>query len=128
VLARADELDAFEVIDDLEQAVGQRLQLFPGKHRLTHEALQSLHKADDRRQVFGPGAALMLMTAAHQHRVWQQWRFQVERAGAFWPVNLVRADRNQVGIELVDVLELFLAEPLNGVGVKQYPALAANRP
>ena len=56
----------------------------------------------------------------------QERRTNVESPRAFWTVKFVRANRDEVGFELGDVGEPFLAEPLRGVRVKEHAALAAD--
>ena len=55
-----------------------------------------------------------------------QRRLDVEQPRSFRPVKFVRAHGNEVGIELRDVRERLLAEPLHGVRVKDDSAFTAD--
>lgn len=59
------------------------------------------------------------MASAEKDRVRLQRGTNEKGTSAFGTVKLVPADRDEIGIELMDVFERFLSEPLNGVGVKE---------
>ena len=66
------------------------------------------------------------MAATEYNRIRKQRRFRVKQACALWPVKLVRADGNQIRVELADAFNWLLAEPLHRVGVKNNAALPAD--
>ena len=80
----------------------KRLQLRTVKNRRFHKFFQRFDQTDDAGQIFRAGAALIFMSAAKQNRVRMQRRLDVKQAGAFRPVKFVRADGNQIGVELAD--------------------------
>ena len=49
-----------------------------------------------------------------------QGGLDVKQAGALGTVKFVCAHGDQIGVKLLNVIKWFLAEPLNGVGVKNY--------
>src|SRR5204862_1940506 len=76
-------------------------------------------------KVLRSGAPFVFMSSAKQDRIGQQRRTGEQYAGAFWAVKFVTANRNQVGIELMNRIEGFLPKPLDRVGMKLNSALAA---
>ena len=55
-----------------------------------------------------------------------QRRFDKESTGTFRTVKFVRADGNQIGVELVDIFKRLLAETLHSIGVKNNFGRAAD--
>ena len=99
-----------------------------GRHLLPAQ-LRGLAEADDARDVQRAGAHAALVAAAVDDRRQQHARIpapHVERADALRPVHLVRAERRQVDLQLVDV-ERNLADRLHRVGVEQDALLLRDR-
>src|ERR1043166_6909363 len=67
------------------------------------------------------------MAAAKKDRVGMQRRADVESARTFRPVKFVRANGNEVSVELLDACERLFAQPLNSVSVEKNPSLATER-
>src|SRR6185437_7423503 len=53
-------------------------------------------------------------------------RLDKQRASAFRAMKFMRANRNEVGVELLNIRKRFFAEPLYRVGVKQNAVFPAN--
>ena len=103
------------------QRVAQLAQTFGVGGHLQPAQLCRFAEAGDARHVEGAGAHAALVTAAVDDRRQQHARVapaDVERADAFRPVHLVRADRGQIDLQIDDV-ERPLAGTLLGVGVQQ---------
>src|ERR1041385_2187624 len=96
-----------------------------GENRLPDKPLQRLDEPDNSGEVFGARAPLVLVAAPKQDRVRQERRFYEQRAGAFRTMKLMSANRDQVGIELVNRPKRFLAEGLNGIRMEFYTLYAA---
>src|SRR5712692_7080384 len=111
-----------------DNVLGERKQAVFGKHWRTNEAFQRFSESNDTREVFSPGAAFVFMTATQHQWGDAQRRFDKQRAGSFWAVKFVRADRDQVGIELGDTVERFLAKPLYRVGVEEHAPFLTKGP
>ena len=75
-------------------------------------------KANDAGDVLGAGAAFIFMAAAKNDGIGTKGRFDKKRPGALWAVELMGANGNQIGVELVDVLERLLAKTLHRIGMK----------
>src|SRR6266446_5703289 len=93
-----------------------------------NKTLKGVDKAHDRSQVFRARAAFVFVSATPQQRLRQQRGSLKQRSRAFRPVNLMRADRDEVRVELMHVVKRFLSEPLHGIGMKVnalFPAYAA---
>ncbi len=57
----------------------------------------------DSRNVFGAGAAIAFMSAPEKQRLERSIFADVQRAHAFWPVELVCGDREEIDFEFADV-------------------------
>ena len=73
---------------------------------------------DDFRETVRHGVRVILVPAAKGLRDWMQRGTDKQQSGAFGAVELMGADRNHVGVELVNVGKRLLAQPLDGVRVK----------
>src|SRR6266852_1538595 len=111
-----------------DNSLRERKQAVFGKHRSTNEAFQRFSESNDAREIFSPGAAFIFMAATQQNWVEAQRRFDKERASPFRTVKFVGADRDQVGVELGDTVEWFLAKPLYRVGVEEHTTFLTERP
>ena len=66
------------------------------------------------------------MAPTEQDGIRMEGRFDIKQAGALGAVKFMTAERDQVGIELVNILKRFLAKPLHGVGMEYDSMVAAN--
>ncbi len=115
--------------EEFNQFAAQRLQQSSFENGWPYESFQRLDQTDDGGEIFGAGAAFMLMSAAQQDGIGMQRRPEVEQASALRAVKLVGADGDQIRVELAEVFKRFLPEPLDGVACeKQFPAHGRGRP
>src|SRR5262249_55240033 len=122
----ADKLHSFYSVHQPNQSFGERQQLCRIENWRGHKPLQSLGKPDNARQVLCSRPPFVLMTAAKENRVRQQWRFDEKCSSTFRSVELVGADGNQIRVELMNVLKRLLSKRLHRIRMKNYPALLAN--
>src|SRR5437660_2182512 len=109
----------------MNHALRHRPEMFGCKHWGGDEAFESFDKADNGRQIFRSGPALVFMAPAKEYWVGHQGRFHKQCPGAFWPMKLVAANGNQVGIKLSDGIEGLFAEALDCIGMKFNASLVA---
>ena len=105
---------------------GKAREEFLRKNRRDEEAFDGFGKADDSSKVFSSGPAVVLMGTAEKYGKGMKWGFDEKGTSALWTMQLVRAERNQIGVELVDGSKGLFAERLNGVGVKEDALFAAD--
>ena len=65
------------------------------------------------------------MATAEENGVWQQGGTNEQSPGSFWAVKFMGADADEIGVELMDIGEGFLAEPLGGIRMEQNAARTA---
>src|SRR5437870_1831650 len=101
----------------LDQAIAERGQVRRVRSQIPTRNAHGLSKPDDARDVFGPGAAVALMTAPVQLRLEPDAGAHDQAADAFRTVELVRLHGQQVDAQLVDA-HRDLPRRLHGVAVE----------
>ena len=104
----------------------KRFEQAPLKNRGRNKTLDSLHKSHNSSHIFSSCTAVIFMAATKQNRIRQQRRLNKQGSASFGAVKLVTANRNQVCVKLVDVVERLLAKPLHSVRVKTNPKATTN--
>jgi hypothetical protein len=90
--ARTHELSPIEAINEVDEFIGKRIEVTGGKNRSPDESLQGFDQTDDSSEILGAGAALVLVAAANNNRIRQQWGTHEQSAGALWPMKLMGAE------------------------------------
>src|SRR5262249_27262247 len=71
-------------------------------------------------------AMFVFMATSEQYWVRETGGFSEQNPSTFRAMNLMRANGDQVGFQVLNVLKTCLAEPLNSVGMKHNLALTAH--
>src|SRR5437868_8043232 len=122
MLRRAKALNIFNRLQTLSQMLDQRQKVFPVENRDWHKTTQSFDQPGDGGHIFGPGAAFIFVSAAEENRVRLQGRANIKKPGTFWAIELVGANGNEIGIELMDIPDRLFSEPLDGIRMKHHTA------
>src|SRR5579872_3980136 len=125
---RTTNLDAFDLGNGTNQIRGERPEFFARENRVFQKSLRSIRKTRYASQIFGTRATIIFVTSAENDGIRVQRRFDKKCARSFRTMKFMGANGNQVGIELVNVLKRFFAEPLDSIRMKKDSALAANSP
>src|SRR5204863_2464891 len=99
------QLDSFDLFQGRNQSASQFAEWLRRKNGLWDEKFHRAGHTHSASHIFGAGPSFILMAAAEDNGVRKERLANVESAGAFWPMNFVSANGNQVGIELTDALE-----------------------
>ena len=94
--------------------------------RFFDEPLQGFNHSHNASEVFRTCSPFVFVSTAESDGVRLKRGADVKNPGALWTMKFMRADRHEIGIELLNAFERFFAEPLNGIGMKNYAFFAAD--